>query len=160
MVSEWSWERKAMRGSAMPKGLSLEDQAAYQAIAALHVRFAKGEVTREQAAKEKQIIRRTYEQRMERGAFWDELCTKTVRLWQEMEAKVNAYRKEPGTATADALVAAIYGIGFTRATTPEEREEGEEHDTRYIPPESAHDLLPEMGEGRAVSGQSESGDRD
>lgn len=38
------WERDAMRGDAMPEGLPLYDQAAYQATRYLYALYRRGEI--------------------------------------------------------------------------------------------------------------------
>lgn len=55
------WERDAMRGDAMPEGLPLYDQAAYQAMRYLYALYRRGEIPREDAATEKGRIRGEYE---------------------------------------------------------------------------------------------------
>lgn len=107
----WPWERDAMHGAPMPSGLGLEDQLAYQAVSLLYQRFANYRLSREQAAAEKEQIRREYRKRMESKAFADRLCSFTVQLWKDIEGASAEYSKHPSIEAADRLIQAIYKVG-------------------------------------------------
>ena len=103
---EHSWEAMAKRNEPMPGGLSLGDQAAYQAIACLTVRYRSKAISAEQAVREKAQIDKTHARRTADDAFvnWN------VRLRKRIERAHARYRLERTIEAADYLSGVIDGF--------------------------------------------------
>lgn len=83
--SVWVWEKQAMKGEPMPKGLRLDEQAAYQAMRGLYAAYSLGRITKEQAATEKQAIVTDYTERHRELDAAVELFQRQMQLWTEMQ---------------------------------------------------------------------------
>ncbi|MBR3561136.1 MAG: hypothetical protein IKN81_06400 [Oscillospiraceae bacterium] len=103
---ERSLEALAKANEPMPENLSLTDQAAYQAIACLAVRFRLKAVTAEQAIKEKAQIDKAFARRTADDAFvnWN------VRLRKRIKRAHARYRLERTIEAADYLSGVIDGF--------------------------------------------------
>ena len=100
-----AWEKMAMRGDEMPKGLEYPDQVLFQALSLLYGRYRLKLISREQAQKEKMNLLdeyRVYQFRNEMEKQWAQMAKNTELLRAE-------YRKNPTTEIGLKLIAAIEG---------------------------------------------------
>lgn len=112
MSERWTfpWEQGASRGAEMPDGLSLPDQMAYAALRSIYRDFHEKRLDREQAAREKRLIRREWEKAKEAEAFERKLADYHVRLRRAIERAACACRKEPTAESALRLCDVIDGL--------------------------------------------------
>lgn len=112
MSERWTfpWEREAQNGAAMPEGLPLEDMSAYAALRSIYHDFHEKRMYREQAAREKRFLRRTWEKAKERAAFERKLTDYHVKLTRAVERAVCDCRKDPSPENAIRLCDAIDGM--------------------------------------------------
>lgn len=94
----------------MPDGLSLPDQMAYAALRSIYRDFHEKRLDREQAAREKRLIRREWEKAKEAEAFERKLADYHVRLRRAIERAACACRKEPTAESALRLCDVIDGL--------------------------------------------------
>lgn len=92
---EFPRERQAMRGDPMPDGLELADQMAYTAMRNIYAAYRDKRLTREQAASEKQKIRREYERMKKAEAFQTKLTKYHVNQIMATSPAMCAVRKNP-----------------------------------------------------------------
>lgn len=104
------YERDAINGKPMPKGLSGYDQGVYLALRALYANYHAKVVTREEAMREKRLILREFGEARRRMRFDRELSDHTVNLWKTIGDYNGAYCRERTLDNADALSKAIYGL--------------------------------------------------
>lgn len=112
------WERDAMRGDAMPEGLPLYDQAAYQAMRYLYALYRRGEIPREDAAAEKGRIRGEYETRKKQFQAVREGQTERAQFWKTIEAAANRFGRERTLENAEAFLEAVYQVGLRNRRNP------------------------------------------
>ena len=105
-VTELPFERAAMRGEEMPDGLLLSEQKVFIALRSLYAAYRRGEIERERASREKQMLIR----QMEHEIKVDELNEKISHLWKRIEIPALEYAKNPTRKIADAFYAAVYGL--------------------------------------------------
>ena len=105
-VTELPFERAAMRGEEMPDGLLLSEQKVFIALRSLYAAYRRGEIERERASREKQMLIR----QMEHEIKVDELNEKISQLWKRIEIPASEYAKNPTRKTADAFYAAVYNM--------------------------------------------------
>ena len=105
-VTELPFERAAMRGEEMPDGLLLSEQKVFIALRSLYAAYRRGEIERERASREKQMLIR----QMEHEIKVDELNEKISQLWKRIEIPASEYAKNPTRKIADAFYAAVYGL--------------------------------------------------
>ncbi len=112
MSERWTfpWEWEAMGGRMVPEGLSLADRMAYSALRSVYYDFHEKRIDREQAAKEKRLLRREWEKAKEAEAFERKLAEYHVRLIRAAERAVCACRKEPTPENAVRLCNVIDGL--------------------------------------------------
>lgn len=112
------WERDAMRGDAMPEGLPLYDQAAYQAMRYLYALYHRSEIPREDAAAEKGRIRGEYEIRKKQFQAVREGQTERAQFWKTIEAAANRFGGERTLESAEAFLEAVYQAGLRNRRNP------------------------------------------
>lgn len=112
MSEQWTfpWEQEARRGADMPGGLKLADMMAYTALRSIYRDFREKRMDREQAGREKQLLRRSWEKAKEAESFSDKLTAHHVRLIRAVEQAVCACRKDPTPENAIRLCDAIDGV--------------------------------------------------
>lgn len=112
MSEPWTfpWEREASRGAEMPDGLCLPDQMAYAALRSIYRDFHEKHMDREQAAREKRLIRREWEKAKEGEAFERKLSDYHVRLRRAVEQAACKFRKDPTVENALGLCDALDGL--------------------------------------------------
>ena len=103
---KYSFEGAAKRCEPMPEGLTLPEQMAFQALAALTVRYRCGMISAELAVRERRRIDAAYEEaaRNEKLVSW---CTG---LRTRIEASLNNYRLTRTVEAADHLADVIDGL--------------------------------------------------
>lgn len=113
MSETWTfpWEKDARRGSGMPEGLSLADMMAFTTLRNIYGAYREKRLDREQATREKRLLRREWEKAREAQAFSDKLTDHHVRLIRAVERAVCACRKDPTPENAVRLCDAIDGMG-------------------------------------------------
>lgn len=104
------FERQAMDGAEMPDGLTLAEQAAYQALRDLHRAFRQHQATRDAAAREKAKIRRALEDAQRREAFWSGLAKDWADRNRLTETAKAEYLKNPCQENAVRLIAVLDGM--------------------------------------------------
>ena len=110
---QFAYELQAKRGEPMPDGLSLVEQAGYQAVANLTARYKAGAVTAEQAKAESMAI----DKAVRDGLVRERYIKHTSDLWADVEYAAIQYRKEPTIEHANEVMDIIYG--FLRYTEEE-----------------------------------------
>lgn len=112
MSEVWTfpWEQDARRGADMPEGLGLADMMAYTALRSIYRDFQEKRLDREQAAREKRLLRREWEKAREAEAFDRKLTDYHVRLIRAAERAVCACRKDPTPENAVRLCDVIDGL--------------------------------------------------
>lgn len=112
MSEVWTfpWEQEARRGADMSDGLPMADQMAYTALRSIYRDFREKRMDREQASREKQLLRREWDKAKEKIAFLDKLIAYHVRLIRAVEQAVCACRKEPTPENALRLCDVIDGL--------------------------------------------------
>lgn len=114
-----NWLTDAANGAAMPDGLPLSEQKAFQSLALLYTRFRSGGITKAQAADEKAQIVKALSQEINLENLRDNLAFYQERLVRATESARNAARLKPSAETAVQLCDALDGIGtFDTARTP------------------------------------------
>lgn len=106
---EFPWERQAMRGEELPEGLSLVEQMAYIALRHIYWQHGQQMISREQAAREKQKLRRTYEMASETLARYEKMLAQQAKVYKETELARSRVRHDPTPENALALCTAIDG---------------------------------------------------
>lgn len=109
-----AWEKQAMRGGEMPKGLEYPDQVLYQALALLYARYRMKDISREQAAKEKLKLLeeyRVYQFREQMGEEW-------VQIIKDTELARAQFRKDPTIENAWKLLEVIEGGKYCGISEP------------------------------------------
>ena len=100
-----AWEKTAMAGQEMPDGLSYPDQLLYQAVALLYARYRAGNISRDQAVREKKKLLdeyRVYQFQEQMGKEWVDV----IKLTDLARAD---YMKNRTLENADRLVAILEG---------------------------------------------------
>lgn len=108
MVSEL--ERAAMKGEAMPDGLSQPEQTYFQGLAYLYARFKAGHISRDSGSAEKKKMLHQKEKAERDHQFWEKYNDYQVMLRKNTETAVSAYRKNRTLENADKLVDILDGI--------------------------------------------------
>ena len=106
----WQWEKQAYEGEPLPAGLPAEDQAAYIAMRYLYKSHKRGQITREQAAKEKGEIRHRYTQWKEANEFNRKLAFHHASLMKSLESAASDYAKDRTPETAEVMYRTLYGF--------------------------------------------------
>ncbi len=104
------WESAAIHGDPMPAGLSLADQMAYTSLRQIYHSYRAKTISREQAAREKILVRRSYDKAVDDQAFADKLTRHHVRVLKDSEAAKAACRKDPTPENARQLCDVLDGL--------------------------------------------------
>ena len=107
---DFTWERAAAMGEAMPTCLPTAEQNAFQAIAYLYARFRANAVSREQAATEKARIKASLKDEIDMENFKDNLAYQRQLILRDSEMAKIACRKDPTPENAIALCDSIDAI--------------------------------------------------
>lgn len=107
---DFTWERAAAMGEAMPTCLPTPEQNAFQAIAYLYARFRANSISREQAATEKARIKASLVDEINMENFKDNLAYQRQLILRDSEMAKIACRKDPTPENAIALCDSIDAI--------------------------------------------------
>lgn len=112
MSEVWTfpWEQDAQRESDMPEGMALADMMAFTALRNIYGAYHDKRLEREQATREKRLLRREWEKAKEAEAFDRKLTDHHVRLIRAVERAVCACRKDPTPENAIRLCDVIDGL--------------------------------------------------
>lgn len=99
------YERQAMNGDELPKGLEYPDQVLYLLLRALYDQLRRGIVDRDTAIREKKNLLKEYEA----YKFVDEMGKEWVKVIKDTEIARANYRKNRTLENADKLLIAIEG---------------------------------------------------
>lgn len=101
------YEQAAMHNEGMPAGLSIYDQAAYQALRHLYRSYRMKIIDRAQAAHEKKMIVKARNEAVAVAAFEQINRAETIRLTEAAKA---ACRKDPSVENVIRLVNVLDGL--------------------------------------------------
>lgn len=114
---DFPWEREAMRKDrqpVMPDGLSLSEQAAFQAVSCLYSRYYLGKIEKDAASREKKLIKRALKDSQKVEAHAKSLMEHYIEVTRKTEIYRAAYRKaesqEELIEAANRLVEAIDNV--------------------------------------------------
>jgi hypothetical protein len=99
------WEKLAIRGEEMPRGLEYPDQVLFQALALLYGRHRLKLISREQAQREKLMLLEEYRL----YNFRNDMEKQWVQMVKDTELLRAEYRKNPTQEVGMKLIAAIEG---------------------------------------------------
>lgn len=99
-----------MRGEELPEGLRLVDQMAYSTLRQIYWQHKQQIISREQAAREKQKLKREYEIASDTLKSYETMLKVSAKRYKETELLRAACRKEPTPENAIALCNAIVGL--------------------------------------------------
>ena len=111
---EFPFERAAMRGDPMPEGLRIYEQAAYQALRYLYAMYHRKAISREEAAREKKLIRVQYDRAKADFETNRRNLLAHAEMWRKIEAAANRFGQERTLENAEAFVQAVYGCGVKK----------------------------------------------
>lgn len=94
------FEHAAAHGQPMPSGLSQPEQLLYQSLCVLYSRYRRGEISREQAADEKQKLLSACEANEKHVEFVYKMSTYYANLRTAVNAAQTEFRKNPTVETA------------------------------------------------------------
>lgn len=112
MSEVWTfpWEQAAQRGQELPEGLALADMMAYTTLRNIYGAYREKRIDREQASREKRLLRREWEKAKEAEAFDRKMTDRHTRLIRAVERAVCDCRKEPTPENAVRLCDVIDGF--------------------------------------------------
>lgn len=116
------FERAAMKGEQIPRGLSGVEQGKFWGLSYLYKLYRGGYISREDAAAEKNRLLAAFKKAERMMEFQRRLTEYTAGLWRTVGACNRAYHQERTLEHADALSAAVYGQLRTIPAPPEERD--------------------------------------
>ena len=102
---ELPYEKTAMSGGDMPKGMEYHDQILFLELRLLYDSYKRNIVTREQATQEKAELLRTYEAHK----IVDRMGKEWVETIKRTESARSAYRKNKTIENADLLLVSVEG---------------------------------------------------
>ena len=104
---EFSFEREAMQGQPLPKGLDIADSCLYIALKNLYAMYHSKLISRKDATEEK---RRLVENWTTDKSKIEVLNRDNEALRKKIGVASDAYRENPSIKTADELYAAFYNL--------------------------------------------------
>ena len=104
---EFSFEREAMQGKPIPKGLDIVDSCLYIALKNLYAMYHNKLINRKDATEEKR--RMVYNWTTDKSKI-EVLNRDSEALREKIGVASDAYRENPSIGTADALYAALYNL--------------------------------------------------
>lgn len=104
-------ELAAMKGERMPDGLDIFDQLRFHGLSYIYFDWKKKVISKEAASEYKQSLLKELDFLRKEKEFaircWDSAC----RVYQQTEAARNAYCTNRTLENADAIIAALDGLG-------------------------------------------------
>lgn len=112
MSETWTfpWEQEARQGMELPEGLPMADVMAFTALRNIYGAYHDKRLDREQASREKRLLRREWEKAKEAEAFDRKLTDHHVQLIRAVERAVCVCRKDPTPENALRLCDVIDGL--------------------------------------------------
>jgi hypothetical protein len=104
---EFGFERKAMAGEPIPRGLDIADSCLYMGLKNLYAMYRKGLISRDDAVEEKKRLVYNWGGDKSKLEF---LNRDSEALRVKIGRASEEYRKNPNTETADKLYAALYNL--------------------------------------------------
>ena len=104
---EFAFERDAMNGDPLPKGLDIADSCLYVSLKYLYAMYKKGMVTRTDAATEKQRLVYNWTTDKSKLEF---LSREVLTLSKRISNAKEEYKNNPCIETADKLYAAFCNL--------------------------------------------------
>lgn len=102
----FEFEKRAMRGDPLPRGMDLADQTAYIALRYLYAQHRAGSLSRDAASQEKREIVRAWEAAKRQCG----LSAYSAEFFKVVEWYATDYRKQRTIEAADKLVDAVDGM--------------------------------------------------
>ena len=93
----------------MPEGLRIYEQAAYQALRYLYAMYHRKAISREDAAREKKLIRVQHDRAKADFETNRRNLLAHAEMWKKIEETANQFGKERTLENAEAFVQAVYG---------------------------------------------------
>lgn len=100
-------ERAAMKGEALPKGLSLAEQGYFLALRTLYAAYRKGVVSKAEASEEKKRLIEAYTMEKSKEDF---LSRSALALNERICKAADAFRDNRTLEAADAFYAALFNL--------------------------------------------------
>lgn len=116
-MPEFFHEEDAARGAPLPEGLDMVDACCYMALRGIYVMFQLGMMAREEAAAEKQRIKKLRDDTRRQQRFEKDVADKRWDIIKATEAARARFRKEPTVEHGFALCSAIDGSKRRREET-------------------------------------------
>ena len=104
---EFPFERDAMKGEPLPKGLDIADGCLYISLKNLYAMYKKGLISRKDAKEEKKRL--IYNWQTDKSKL-DFLNRESEALKTKIEKASQEYRENPTIENADKLYAAFYNL--------------------------------------------------
>lgn len=104
---EFAFEREAMQGQSLPKGLDIVDSCLYIALKNLYAMYRSKLISRKDATEEKKRLVYNWETDKAKIEF---LNRDSEMLREKISAASEDYKNNPCTETADKLYASFYNL--------------------------------------------------
>ena len=104
---ELAFERQAMQGKPLPKGLDIADSCLYVALKSLYAMYRNKLISRKDATEEKQRL--IYNWTTDKSKI-EALNRDNESLREKIGVASDSYMENPSIETADALYAALYNL--------------------------------------------------
>lgn len=101
------FEKDAMRGNPLPKGLDIADSCLYIALKNLYAMYRHGLISRKDASEEKKILLQNWETDKSKIEFLDR---ESDELRNKIGDAAETYKNAPCIENADNLYAALYNF--------------------------------------------------
>ena len=104
---EFDFEREAMQGQPVPKGLDIADSCLYVALKSLYAMYRNKLISRKDATEEKRRL--IYNWTTDKSKI-EALNRDNEALREKIGVASDSYMENPSIETADALYAALYNL--------------------------------------------------
>ena len=116
-MCDFCYEAEAVRGAPLPEGLDMVDACCYMALRGLYVMFQLGMISREEAAAEKQRLKKLRDDTRRQQRFERDVAQTRWDLIKATEAARSRFRLEPTVKHGFDLCASIAGAKRRREAT-------------------------------------------
>ena len=106
-MTEFAFERDAMQGKPLPKGLDIADRCLYVALKNLYAMYRNKLISRKDATEEKRIL--VYNWSTDKGKL-EFLNRDSDSLKNKIAVASEEYKNNPCVETADKLYSAFYNL--------------------------------------------------
>ena len=93
-----------------PEGLDMAQRLLFCRMRESYRAFREGKISREAGGEAKKKALAEYRENANKLEQGRSAQFRMAALWKELEQAANAYRKAPGTETADRVMEAVYGM--------------------------------------------------